>query len=65
MRSRLKLWYMIEHTLYTHWPAVEYNGQMIPAHTTWKIVSTYTQSIRKANKLMKELESPRMSLVYR
>lgn len=62
MRSRFKPWYKIEYTVYVHWPEIP--GKM-GAHTTWYIEDFWTESIRKANKFLKEHPDGKMRIVYR
>ena len=62
MNSKLKPWYKITYTRYIHWTGVSCKyGE----HTTWCIDEYYTESIRKANKFLKEHPDGNITIVYR
>ena len=65
MRRTLKPWYKVSYTLYHHWEEGECCGEKIPAHTTWEIAEKYTESIRQANKWLRELPAAKMEIVNR
>lgn len=65
MRTATKPWYKITYTAYQHWTESELDGNKIPAYTTWEIVDRYTESIRKANKWLKEIPGAKMTIVNR
>ena len=61
----MKKWYEIRYTVYEEYPECAFEGGRLPSHTTWHIVEDYTESIRKANKLLKEHPDGTMRIIYR